>query len=51
MLIGSQAGRGGVLTQCSVEEAVNLRLAIKGLATYTETLSVYGTGPAPRPRW
>ena len=46
VLIGSQTGRGGVLTQCSVEEAVNLRLAIKGLTSYAETLSVYGTVPA-----
>lgn len=36
-------GRGGVLTQCAVEEALNLRLGLKGLTTYAETLSVYGT--------
>jgi len=46
VLVGSQTGRGGVLTQCAVEEAVNLRLAIKGLVSYAETLSVYGTVPA-----
>ena len=27
ILVGSQTGRGGVLTQCAVEEATNLRLA------------------------
>ena len=43
MLIGSQTGRPGVLTQCAVEERLNLRLAIQGLVTYAETLSVYGT--------
>ncbi len=43
ILIGSQVGRGGVLTQCAVEEGVNLRLGLKGLTTYSETLSVYGT--------
>jgi propanediol dehydratase large subunit len=43
ILIGSQTGRGGALTQCSVEEATNLRLGFKGLTTYSETLSVYGT--------
>jgi propanediol dehydratase large subunit len=43
LLVGSQTGRGGVLTQCSVEEALNLRLALKGLTSYAETLSVYGT--------
>jgi propanediol dehydratase large subunit len=32
-----------VLTQCAVEERRNLQLAIQGLVTYAETLSVYGT--------
>lgn len=43
ILVGSQTGRGGVLTQCAVEEALGLRLGIKGLTSYAETLSVYGT--------
>jgi propanediol dehydratase large subunit len=43
ILIGSQTGRPGVLTQCAVEERLNLRLAIQGLVSYAETLSVYGT--------
>jgi propanediol dehydratase large subunit len=43
ILIGSQTGRPGVLTQCAVEERLELRLAIQGLVTYAETLSVYGT--------
>ncbi len=43
VLVGSQTGRGGVLTQCAVEEALGLRLAMKGLTSYAETLSVYGT--------
>jgi propanediol dehydratase large subunit len=43
ILVGSQTGRGGTLTQCAVEEATNLRLGFKGLTTYSETLSVYGT--------
>ena len=43
ILVGSQTGRGGVLTQCAVEEALGLRLAFKGLTSYAETLSVYGT--------
>jgi propanediol dehydratase large subunit len=43
ILVGAQAGRGGVLTQCSVEESLGLRLALKGLTSYAETLSVYGT--------
>ena len=43
ILVGTQTGRGGVLTQCAVEEALGLRLAMKGLTSYAETLSVYGT--------
>lgn len=43
LLIGSQVGRRGVLTQCSAEEATELELGIRGLTTYAETLSVYGT--------
>ena len=43
MLIGSQAGRAGVLTQCSMEEATELELGMRGFTTYAETLSVYGT--------
>src|SRR5690606_22468527 len=30
LLVGSQTARGGVLTQCAVEEALNLRLGLKG---------------------
>jgi len=43
ILVGAQTGRPGVMTQCAVEERLNLRLAIEGLVTYAETLSVYGT--------
>lgn len=43
LLIGSQAGRKGVLTQCAVEEATELELGIRGFTTYAETMSVYGT--------
>ncbi len=43
LLVGSQTGRHGVMTQCAVEERRNLELAINGLVTYAETLSVYGT--------
>ena len=42
VLVGSQTGRGAALTQCAVEEALGLRLALLGLTTYAETLSVYG---------
>ncbi len=45
VLVGSQTGRSGVMTQCAVEERLNLRLGMQGLVTYAETLSVYGTEP------
>ena len=45
ILVGSQVGRPGVMTQCAVEERRSLQLAIQGLTTYAETLSVYGTEP------
>jgi len=43
LLIGAQVGRPGVLTQCAVEEAIELELGIRGFTTYAETISVYGT--------
>ncbi|MHA4989982.1 propanediol/glycerol family dehydratase large subunit [Cetobacterium somerae] len=43
IFVGSQVGRGGVLTQCSVEEATELELGMKGFTSYAETVSVYGT--------
>lgn len=43
ILVGSQTGRGGVITQCAVEEATELTLGMRGLTSYAETVSVYGT--------
>jgi len=43
VLIGSQVGAGGALTQCSIEEALELELGLRGLTTYAETVSIYGT--------
>jgi propanediol dehydratase large subunit len=45
VLVGAQTGRPGVLTQCAIEERRSLQLAIQGITTYAETLSVYGTEP------
>ncbi|EAE1483693.1 propanediol/glycerol family dehydratase large subunit [Listeria monocytogenes] len=45
LLVGSQTGRGGILTQCSLEEATELELGMRGLTCYAETISVYGTEP------
>ena len=43
LLIGSQVFSPGALTQCSVEERTELELGMRGLTTYAETVSVYGT--------
>jgi propanediol dehydratase large subunit len=43
LLIGGQVGAAGALTQCSVEERTELELWMRGLTTYAETVSVYGT--------
>lgn len=43
IMVGSQTGRPGVITQCSVEEAMELNLGMHGFTAYAETISVYGT--------
>lgn len=43
LMLGSQVGRPGILTQCAVEEATELILGMRGLTAYAETVSVYGT--------
>lgn len=43
LLVGAQVGRPGILTQCAVEEATELKLGMRGLTGYAETVSVYGT--------
>lgn len=43
IMVGAQTGRPGVLTQCSVEEAEELSLGMRGFTAYAETISVYGT--------
>ncbi|WP_078428158.1 propanediol/glycerol family dehydratase large subunit [Alkalihalobacterium alkalinitrilicum] len=43
LLVGSQTARNGILTQDALEEATELRLAMLGLTTYAETISIYGT--------
>lgn len=43
LLIGSQVTAAGALTQCSVEEAMELELGMSGLVSYAETVSLYGT--------
>ncbi|MBN9738227.1 MULTISPECIES: propanediol/glycerol family dehydratase large subunit [unclassified Pseudonocardia] len=41
--VGAQVGRGGVLTQCALEEATELDLGMRGITAYAETISIYGT--------
>lgn len=43
ILIGSLVDAPGALTQCSIEEALELELGMRGLTTYAETVSLYGT--------
>jgi len=43
LLVGGQVGRRGVLTQCAVEEAMELEMGMRGFTAYAETVSVYGT--------
>ena len=44
LLVGSQTGRPGVMTQCAVEERRNLQLAIQGLVTYAEARNAFDHG-------
>src|SRR4051812_29526415 len=41
--LGSVVGAPGVLVQCSVEEALELELGLRGFVSYAETVSLYGT--------
>lgn len=42
-LIGAAAASPGVMLQCSVEEALELELGMRGITSYAETISLYGT--------
>lgn len=46
ILVGAQTCRGGVLTQCSMEESLEVRMGMLGLTSYAETVSLYGTEAA-----
>jgi len=41
--IGAAVASAGILVQCSVEEAMELEMGIRGLVSYAETVSLYGT--------
>ena len=44
--VGAAVGRGGVLFQCSIEEAEELKIGMAGFTSYAETVSVYGSEAA-----
>jgi propanediol dehydratase large subunit len=41
--IGAAVASAGVLVQCAVEEAMELEMGMRGLVSYAETVSLYGT--------
>lgn len=43
LLVGGLCADKPVLSQCSLEEATELKMGMKGLTSYAETVSVYGT--------
>jgi propanediol dehydratase large subunit len=43
LMVGSQTGSPGVIIQCAVEEALELSMGMRGLTSYAETVSIYGT--------
>ncbi|MDR3255783.1 MAG: propanediol/glycerol family dehydratase large subunit [Synergistaceae bacterium] len=43
LLVGGQTGRRGTLSQDALEEAFELEVGMRGLTSYAETVSVYGT--------
>ncbi len=43
LMAGGLSKRKGVLSQCSLEDSMEIQLGMKGFTTYAETVSVYGT--------
>lgn len=41
--VGAAVASAGILVQCSVEEAMELEMGMRGLVSYAETVSLYGT--------
>lgn len=46
ILVGGLSARPGVLTQCAMEESLEVKLGMRGLTSYAETVSLYGTEEA-----
>ncbi|MGL4483514.1 MAG: propanediol/glycerol family dehydratase large subunit [Anaerovoracaceae bacterium] len=43
ILVGGLSARRGILTQCSMEESLEVKMGMRGLTSYAETVSLYGT--------
>ena len=43
--VGAAVATPGMLVQCAVEEALELEMGMRGLVSYAETVSLYGTEP------
>jgi propanediol dehydratase large subunit len=43
--VGAAVASPGMLVQCAVEEAMELEMGMRGLVSYAETVSLYGTEP------
>lgn len=43
IMVGGLSVRPGVLTQCSMEEALEVKMGMRGITSYAETISLYGT--------
>ncbi|MBK5260941.1 MAG: propanediol/glycerol family dehydratase large subunit [Peptostreptococcaceae bacterium] len=43
LLVGGLCAKNRVLSQCSMEESMELEMGMKGFTSYAETVSVYGT--------
>lgn len=46
IMVGGLSVRPGVLTQCSMEEALEVKMGMRGITSYAETISLYGTEKA-----
>jgi len=46
IMVGGLSVRPGVLTQCAMEEALEVKMGMRGITSYAETISLYGTEKA-----
>ncbi len=43
IMLGGLSVKPGVLTQCAMEEAMEVKMGMRGITSYAETISLYGT--------